>query len=80
MAAIPPADNLDIDPVSGHEPYRRLRIGDWRVLYRQLTPREIDLLVMRRGTLESSTGFLIARIVNRKDLERAVATIDLVEL
>lgn len=56
LAADPPPDNLDVRPLAGSPPWRRLRVGTWRVLYR---PAEPDVL-------------LIARVVNRRDLERAV--------
>lgn len=80
LAEIPPAANLDIDTISGHEPFRRLRIGDWRIIYRPLTRSEMNVLVLRRGTCEGMTGFLIERFVDRQHLERAVATLELVEL
>jgi mRNA-degrading endonuclease RelE of RelBE toxin-antitoxin system len=30
------AANLDIKAVAGHTPWRRLRVGEYRVLYREL--------------------------------------------
>lgn len=50
------AANLDVKPLRGAKPWRRLRVGDYRVLFR---PAEPD-------------AFLVARIVHRSDLERAV--------
>lgn len=50
------APNLDVKALQGRAPWLRLRVGDWRVLYREIG--EGDLLV--------------GRIVPRGDLERAV--------
>jgi mRNA-degrading endonuclease RelE of RelBE toxin-antitoxin system len=36
--------NLDIKPVTGSAPWLRLRIGDWRILYR---PADDQILVAR---------------------------------
>jgi hypothetical protein len=47
-----------------------LRSGDWRVLLRPLSAAELADVA---GT--ATRGFLVARIVNRRDLERAVATL-----
>lgn len=53
------AANLDIKPVAGHAPWRRLRVGEYRVLYRELTN-------------ESDSRYLVARIIDRRDLHRAI--------
>ena len=47
--------NLDVKPLVARAPWFRLRIGDWRVLYRPDDGR-----------------FLVARIVHRRELRRAV--------
>jgi mRNA interferase RelE/StbE len=80
LVEVPQPKNLDIETISGHEPFCRLRIGDWRIIYRPLADHEIAILVMRRGSLESTTGFLIERIIDRQHLKRVVATLELVEL
>jgi hypothetical protein len=36
--------------------------------------------VLSRGTLEGSRGFLLARIVNRRELDRAVRTLEVPEV
>jgi mRNA-degrading endonuclease RelE of RelBE toxin-antitoxin system len=54
------AENLDVKPLSGSAPWLRLRVGDYRVLYREAGD---DILV-------------VARIVNRRDLIRTVRTLD----
>ena len=59
------AENLDIKALAGSAPWLRLRVGDWRVLYRPLTDAEAS----------DGAGLLVARIVNRRDLLRAVGTL-----
>ena len=58
--------NLDIKPLAGVPPWHRLRVGDYRVLYRRLESNEVA---------GSEAGWLVARIVHRRDLERAVSTL-----
>jgi hypothetical protein len=55
------AANLDIVPISGRPPWMRLRDGDWRVLFRRVNPDE-----------HPDGGNLVARVVNRRDLDDAV--------
>jgi mRNA-degrading endonuclease RelE of RelBE toxin-antitoxin system len=59
--------NLDVKPPAGSAPWHRLRVGDYRVLYRVVEPDE---------AVESEARFLVARIVHRRDLERAVVTLE----
>lgn len=60
------ASNLDVKPLAGVAPWHRLRIGDYRVLYRVVDPGE---------AADSDARWLVARIVHRRDLERAVSTL-----
>ncbi|HEY7951447.1 MAG TPA: type II toxin-antitoxin system RelE/ParE family toxin [Solirubrobacteraceae bacterium] len=53
------AENLDIKPVAGHTPWRRLRVGEHRVLYRELAD-------------ETGARYLVARVIDRRDLHRAI--------
>ncbi|MGO9320474.1 MAG: type II toxin-antitoxin system RelE family toxin [Solirubrobacteraceae bacterium] len=53
------AANLDIKPVAGHAPWRRLRVGEHRVLYRELDA-------------ETDAQYLVARVIDRRDLHRAI--------
>ena len=53
------ASNLDIKPVAGHAPWKRLCVGEYRVLYRELTD-------------EVAPRYLIARVIDRRDLHRAI--------
>jgi mRNA-degrading endonuclease RelE of RelBE toxin-antitoxin system len=59
--------NLDVKPLAGSAPWHRMRVGDYRVLYRSIEPDE---------TGGSDARFLVARIVHRRDLERAVVTLE----
>jgi mRNA interferase RelE/StbE len=52
------AANLDVKPVAGHAPWRRLRVGEHRVLYRELD--------------EADARYLVARVIDRRDLHRAI--------
>lgn len=59
-----PAANADIKPLAGQFPWQRLRVGDWRVRFRPLTDAEAAAV--------GGPGPLVARVVNRRDLLRAV--------
>jgi len=54
----PASAELDVKGLAGRRPWRRLRVGDHRVLF-----KPVD-----RGRI-----LLVARIIDRKELERAVA-------
>lgn len=60
------AANLDIKPLAGAAPWHRLRVGDYRMLYRSIEPGE---------AADTNARWLVARIVHRGDLERAVSTL-----
>ena len=53
------APNLDVRPLRGRAPWFPLREGDYRILFRPLAAAEGD-------------GYLVARIVNRRDLEEPI--------
>jgi mRNA-degrading endonuclease RelE of RelBE toxin-antitoxin system len=74
LVAVPPPDNLDVVPLEGHAPWLRLRVGVHRILYRPLDAEELAAVSRRRGP-GAETGYLVARIVHRRDLERAVASL-----
>ncbi len=61
--------DLDARPLEGRSPWRRLRDGDWRILFRPLSAAE----VLERGL--RGRAYLVARIVNRKDLLRATKSL-----
>jgi mRNA-degrading endonuclease RelE of RelBE toxin-antitoxin system len=70
LAAEPQPANLDIKPLAGRAPWLRVRRGEYRILYRPLTTSELRAL----GPSEEA-GFLVERVVDRGDLERAAATL-----
>lgn len=51
------AGNLDIKALAGRAPWLRMRVGDWRVIYRPI---------------DSGSGYFVARVINRRDLQAAV--------
>lgn len=76
LSANPQPANLDVKALKGASPWLRLRVGDHRIIYRPLTPDELTPLVARLPTkARPSGGYLVARIVNRRDLEKAVSTL-----
>ena len=60
------AASLDAKPLAGSTPWHRLRVGDYRVLYRAVGPGEAP---------DADVRWLVARVVHRRDLERAVSTL-----
>ena len=60
------AANLDIKPLRGSAPWLRLRVGELRVLYRPLSDQE---------AAAGGAGWLIARVIPRGELDRAVASL-----
>jgi len=59
--------NADDRTLTGRPPWRRLRVGELRVLYRELTLDELPA--------GATHGRRIARIVHRGDLHRAANTL-----
>lgn len=59
------AQDLDVKLLADRTPWMRLRVGDYRVLYRPVTSDE-----------PSEASYLVARVVHRGDLERAVDTLE----
>ena len=47
-------------------PWHRLRLGDYRMLHRAVDPGE---------AADADARWLVARVVHRRDLERAVSTL-----
>jgi mRNA-degrading endonuclease RelE of RelBE toxin-antitoxin system len=70
LAAEPQPANLDIKALTGRVPWLRLRRGEHRVLYRPLTQAELQAL-----NANEQAGYLVERIIDRRDLERAAATL-----
>jgi mRNA-degrading endonuclease RelE of RelBE toxin-antitoxin system len=61
------AENLDIKAVANRAPWLRLRVGELRVLYRPLS---------EEGPSESEQKWLVARVIHRRELDRAVASLN----
>jgi mRNA-degrading endonuclease RelE of RelBE toxin-antitoxin system len=70
LTADPPPTNIDVKPLAGRAPWLRLRVGGHRVLYRPLTVTEL-----RDLDAEEQTGFLVGRVIDRRDLEKAVKSL-----
>ncbi len=70
LAAEPQPPNLNVKPLIGYPPWLRLRRGDYRVLYRPLADHELQAL-----RAPEHAGFLVERVVDRRDLERAASTL-----
>ncbi|MGI8946289.1 MAG: type II toxin-antitoxin system RelE family toxin [Thermoleophilaceae bacterium] len=66
LAREPLPENADDRALVGGAPWRRLRVGELRIIYRALQPGEL--------AGGDSTRY-IQRIVHRGDLERAVGTL-----
>ncbi len=56
----PESRSLDVKPLKGRKPWRRLRAGNHRVIFRLSSGGKV---------------LLVARVVDRKYLERAVTTL-----
>jgi mRNA-degrading endonuclease RelE of RelBE toxin-antitoxin system len=70
LAAEPQPANLDIKPLTRRAPWLRIRRGEYRVLYRPLTHGELQAL-----DGQEQAGFLVERVIDRGDLERAASTL-----
>lgn len=70
LAVEPQPANLNIKALTGRAPWLRLRRGEHRVLYRPLTQAELRAL-----NANEQAGYLVERIIDRRDLERAAATL-----
>lgn len=75
LAAVPPPDNLDVKPLEGAPGWLRLRVGTYRVLYRPMTKKELSAARARHGELSGPEGFLVARVVHRRDLHAAARSL-----
>lgn len=60
LAADPASPAFDVKALVGRRPWRRLRVGEHRVLFRPA---------------QGGSVLLVARVVDRRELERAVRTL-----
>ena len=63
LAADPWPENLDVKPLEGTGSWLRVRAGEFRIVLRPLNAAECKA----RGV---ANGYLVDRVVNRRDLER----------
>jgi len=71
LAREPQPGNLDVRSLRGHAPWRRLRVGDYRLLFRSMTVSELHG-AWAQG-IAAERGMLVVRIVPRRDFERVVS-------
>lgn len=64
------APNADVKSLASRPPWRRLRIGSHRVVFRMLGVEELAAL-----DATSAQGVLVARVVHRRELERAIGSL-----
>jgi mRNA-degrading endonuclease RelE of RelBE toxin-antitoxin system len=65
----PQPPNLDIKAMKGHRPWLRLRVGDWRIVFRPLTQRELGEIRRREGSF-FARGYYVETVVNRREFGR----------
>lgn len=65
---LPP--NADVKALAGAAPWLRLRVGEYRVLFRPLDRAELSA----RG-IDARSGYLVARVVHGGELGRAAAAL-----
>lgn len=70
LAPHPLPPNRDVAALRGHRPWLRLRLGGHRAIFRPLTAQELERL-----GIAAPAGYLVARVVDRRELERAVAAL-----
>lgn len=61
----------DVTAIAGARPWLRLRVGDYRVLFRRLTENEVEMLNDTRDQ-RTDAGVLVERVIHRSDLSRAL--------
>jgi mRNA-degrading endonuclease RelE of RelBE toxin-antitoxin system len=63
--AADPSGRVDARPLVGAGPWQRMRVGSWRVILRALVPNELR-------DFPEDRGFLVERVIRRRDLDHAV--------
>lgn len=69
LRANPMPENADVKALQGAAPWLRLRSGDYRIIYRPLTAAELKNV----GAAKGRPGYLVERLVDRRDLDKAIA-------
>ena len=76
LVPTPAPGNIDVKLLRGAEPWMRLRIGAYRILFRAMSAEELAPLVADLPKADRpGEGYLVERIVHRRDLDRAVGTL-----
>jgi mRNA-degrading endonuclease RelE of RelBE toxin-antitoxin system len=70
LTADPHPANIDVKPLRGNEPWLRLRCGEHRVIFRSLNHDELKSI-----NAKQRTGYLVARIIDCAELDRAVRSL-----
>ncbi len=68
LRAIPRRANLDEKPLEGASPWRRLRVGGRRIIFRPFTKEESRVY-------GADSGYIVERVIDRRDLDRAVKSL-----
>lgn len=63
LTAEPWPPNLDIVPLEGTGTWLRVRVGEFRIVLRPLSRAECEARTVEKG-------YLVDRVLNRRDLER----------
>lgn len=64
----------DVTAITGARPWLRLRVGDYRILFRRLNEFEIEMLNDTTDQ-QADAGVLVERVIHRSDLHKAVKAI-----
>lgn len=67
LTAQPHPANMDVRPLKGNEPWLRACFGEHRGIFRAMSRDEL-----RRVGAKAKTGYLVARVIDRSELDRAV--------
>lgn len=65
LTTVPRPENLDAKPLAGLSPWRRVRVGDHRIVYRPLT-------VAKLRRTSAAVGWYVARIIGRQEFTKAL--------
>ena len=68
LREVPRPKKLDDRPLEGAAPWRRIRVGERRIIFRPFTQQE-------KALYGAEVGYIVDRIIDRRDLERAMKTL-----
>ncbi len=67
--------NADVKAIVDASPWLRLRVGDYRIVFRRLDVDDLERLRAQRGAMKGKEAFLVSRVVHRRDLVRTIRTL-----